>query len=180
MANNNLRNTIPSTLEECVEPGYTATKLHRWSERIEALGRIVFWILVVVGSIHTIAITAVNAEINEEMAASTAISTIVMWLIIVVVEYAICKISALSIDAMAVIAHNTMVSANVAVLEYKKANPSKPVEVAKRNKSSVVSSVINNDNLETIGWICTCGRENAADASICSCGKSARDIQMKI
>ena len=70
MANNNLRNTIPSTLEECVEPGYTATKLHRWSERIEALGRIVFWILVVVGSIHTIAITAVNAEINEEMAAS--------------------------------------------------------------------------------------------------------------
>ena len=178
MENNNLNNAIPRSLEECVEPGYTAINLHRWAERLDLLGRIFFWILISAGSVHTIAITAVNAELNEEMALSTFVFTVITWGIIVVVEYAIYKIAALSINAMAVIVHNTMISANVALFESYKSMPPVPDSGSKSNSNSLFAKARTDHSTGAKSWKCTCGRENAAYVSTCACGKSARENRM--
>lgn len=179
MAGDFQKNWTPKTLEECIEPGYTATRLHLWSGIIRKIGWIIFWILIAIGGILTIAETVIMADVDEDMAWYTFLTMAVKWGFIVVVEYFVFQIISLHINAMAVIAHNTMISANVAVLEYKISNSSFSVSGSEKNSNH--SSFLNsgkNKSTEAKGWKCTCGRENAIYVSTCVCGKSAREIRM--
>ena len=116
------KKSIPKNLNECTAPDSTVTNLHFWSERLENWGRIFFGILIIVGIISTIADTAMMAETSDDLVFPTLLTSAVKWGLYAFIEYCAYHALALLISALALITHNTMISANVALLESGKTN----------------------------------------------------------
>ena len=108
---------IPKNLEECTSPDLTATNLHHWSEKLENWGQILFIILIVIGIISTIIDTINMADINEDMAFATFLTSAITWALYAFIEYCTYHVLALLISALASITQNTIISANVALYE---------------------------------------------------------------
>lgn len=114
--------TVPKNLSECITPDATTTNLHHWAERLENWGKILFFILIVVGIITTITdtITVANSPV-EDSAVGTFISTAISWGLYAFIEYCAYHVLALLISALASITQNTIISANVALYDTAKA-----------------------------------------------------------
>jgi len=108
---------IPETLSECTSPDATASNLHDWSGKLENWGKILFVILIIIGIISTIVDTVNMADINEDMAFVTCITSAIIWALYAFIEYCAYHVLALLISALASITQNTIISANVALYE---------------------------------------------------------------
>ncbi len=108
---------IPKTLGECTQQDATAANLHYWAERLESWGKILFWVLIIIGFFSTITDTLAAADVNEDMAFVTCISTAISWALYAFIEYCAYHVLALLISSLALITQNTIISANVALYE---------------------------------------------------------------
>jgi hypothetical protein len=91
--------------------------LHAWAERLENWGQILFIILFILGIASTIMNTINVADVDEDMALVTCVTTFATWGIYVFIEYCAYHVLALLISALASITQNTIITANVALYE---------------------------------------------------------------
>lgn len=172
---------IPKNLSDCIKPDSTVVNLHTWAERLERLGKILFFVLVVVGFIASFMDASHAMQTNDYYNGGyendstawivTFITSVFSWALYAFIEYCVYHVLALLIDALASITKNTIVSANVALL-----TESRTEELRKENQDTSSAQ----ENLEQPAryttpsrWMCSCGQTNDASASVCrSCGKS--------
>lgn len=192
MFSGNNEKAIPQNLSECTKTNLTVVNLHDWSERLERWGKILFWILVGVGAIVSIAKAIETHEFRSEYSyelaelerlgtpvpttAEVFFTNALTWALYAFIEYCAYHVLALLISALASITQNTMISANVALYEANK----KGVQMNMPN-SNVVSG--NNANVNVVAnrytpapagmWACQrCGTHNKSSYGQCKhCGE---------
>ncbi|MBQ3541982.1 MAG: hypothetical protein IJA45_02530 [Oscillospiraceae bacterium] len=134
MFSGNDKKSIPNTLDECTRIDAVSNNLWIWSERLENWGRILFFLLVVIGIISTIAegvsthelLQELGKEIDpQELAAlgykipsvfDVVLVSLFMWGLYAFLEYCAYHVLALLIGALASITQNTIITANAALL----------------------------------------------------------------
>ena len=161
---------IPATLNECTREDATVNNLHIWATRLETLGKILFWILIVVGvafalveSIQTIEVvkgtyyqyTETKTTFNFEL----FLTSIAQTALYAFIEYCSFHVLALLISALATITQNTIISANVALYQ--------------AAKDSESNQELNQTAAPAGMWICKdCGAHNSLNYGQCKkCGK---------
>lgn len=119
MFSNKTEKQIPKTLNDCVKADATVANLHTWAERLERWGKFLFWILIVIGVISTIfdTIDARDRGIDEELFVGVILTSAMSWALYAFIEYCAYHVLALLVSALASITQNTIISANVALLE---------------------------------------------------------------
>ena len=174
---------IPKTLSECTSPDATASNLHYWSEKLENWGQILFVILIIIGIISTIVDTVNMADIDEDMAFATCITSAITWALYAFIEYCAYHVLALLISALASITQNTIISANVALYEASQ-NCASPVytqtAIGIDSSNPTVQSpkpnavqYVNHGPAPDGMWACkNCGTHNSLNYGQCKkCGK---------
>jgi len=157
---------MPKNLNECTAPDSTVTNLHFWSERLENWGRIFFGILIIVGIISTIADTAMMAETSDDLVFPTLLTSAVKWGLYAFIEYCAYHALALLISALALITHNTMISANVALLESSKTNDYVVEPKSETEETTLFEEVETNTHIKI--WNCSnCGAKNKESSKTC-------------
>lgn len=186
---------IPKTLTECTRIDPTVSNLHIWTERLEAFGKALFFILIAIGIISTIAegITVheylnemkkyVNyeellAEAGMEMPSvlDVVISSIIKWGLLAYLEYCAYHALALIISALASITQHTIISANIALYDaYQKQSISTPNTPTSSATTPPASHNRINRPLTSSPemWICkSCNTQNKIEYGQCKkCGK---------
>lgn len=164
---------IPKTLEECVQSDATVTNLHIWAERLESWGAVLCAVLIIIGVISTIIATVNMADVNEDLIFSTCLTSIITWGLYAFIEYCVYHVLALLISALASITQNTIISANVALLNADQ-NPETPrapeqAPSAEPQRTSLYASA----EQQSPRWFCThCGASNKGSNTFCEmCGK---------
>ena len=172
---------IPKTLSECTSPDATASNLHYWSEKLENWGQILFVILIIIGIISTIVDTVNMADINEDMAFATCITSAITWALYAFIEYCAYHVLALLISALASITQNTIISANVALYEASKNCTDSTPQPAATQHTPIFSDKNTDSYSQTVNrttapdgmWACkNCGTHNSLNYGQCKkCGK---------
>ena len=114
---------IPKSLAECHQPDATATNLHFWAERLERWGQRLFIVLIIAGIISTVLDTMAMIDVNDDMVLSVFITSAITWALYAFIEYCTYHVLALLISALASITQSTIISANVALYEAAKNDP---------------------------------------------------------
>lgn len=175
MFSQNYKKQIPKTLEECSQPDDTAFNLHFWAERLEAWGKFLFILIIIVGIIATINLAIDTDEDNVAMICVTSAITWAFWAFI---EYCSYHILALIIYALGSITENTNIAANVALYTAAKEKgntqpssddehtSSKSTYSTQRKSSAKAPDITFN---APAGYrICkNCGRQNTQDRKTC-------------
>ena len=169
---------IPKTLSECTRSDATVDNLHAWAERLENWGAIFFVVLIIVGIISTVVETIQVADVNEDMAFSTFLTSAITWGVYAFIEYCAFHVLALLISALACITQNTMISADVALYEAAKnapageKAPSAP-SVPKQPNADVISKMASKTQSSGAMWECKyCLSYNKHEANFCKeCGQ---------
>ena len=168
---------IPKTLAECTQRDATVTNLHIWAERLESWGQILFVILIIIGIISTITDTVTMADIDEDMAFMTCITSAITWGIYAFIEYCAYHVLALLISALASITQNTIISANVALYEASgntyAENSSQPTTSNSTTTAKPIHTLGVRSTLVADKWICAhCKTSNSTNYSQCKkCGQ---------
>ena len=139
---------IPKTLRECVREDGTVNNLHLWAERLEDWGRILFFVLIIVGIIVTFANARETSKLLDEVydkvspaelaAAGVEIPSVFdvvindlwTWGLYAFLEYCAYHVLALLVSALALITQNTIISADVALYESNRHNGNSEAGVA--------------------------------------------------
>ncbi len=129
---------IPASLNECTQEDATVTNLHTWAQRLENWGRILFWALIIIGTIVTLVRTIEAYELLEDLGTSVDLnklaasgieiptvsdvflSNLFRWGLYAFLEYCAYHALALLISALASITQHTIISANIALYEASK------------------------------------------------------------
>ena len=187
MFSNQAEKTIPSSLSECTRSNATADNLHLWSERLEAWGKVLFWILIVYGIVTTIFSSRIlEGVILEEYSLinyTLLITSIIETVLYSFLEYCAYHVLALLISSLALITQNAIISANVSLYQASKkcsdSNPDfleevpKVTAIFKDSESDSFYQEINQPNTPMDMWTCKkCGTKNKANYGQCKkCGK---------
>lgn len=119
MFSGNEKREIPTELSQCTQASPVASNLWLWAKRLETLGKVLFWIIILIGVIETgvliIKANAVGTE-NDELLDLT-FSQIVKYSLSAFIEYCSYHVLALLIGSLASIVQNSKISADVALLE---------------------------------------------------------------
>lgn len=127
-SNKNPNRKIPNNLNDCVTPDETSTLLRIWAERVEAFGKIIFYILIAVAILDTCSVafqiyvseTFVNYFIGSEPSDFIALPVIKAFcknIILVFLEYCIYSISKVLLTAVADIVENSHITTNLALFK---------------------------------------------------------------
>ena len=126
MFSGNTEKRIPKNMEECIKPDSVSSNLWVWCERLEVLGKVLFWIIIVLG-LFTAITTAISTdeivsgsyykytERKTSFDIVVFITLIIEVLIYAFIEYCVYHVLALLIGALASIVQNTKVTANLAL-----------------------------------------------------------------
>ena len=117
MFSNKTEKKIPKTLNDCVKPDATVANLHTWAERLESWGKFLFKALIVIGIISTIFDAVEVSDVDEELILGAIITSATSWALYAFIEYCAYHVLALLVSALASITQNSIISANVALLE---------------------------------------------------------------
>ena len=130
MFSGHIKKQIPKNMEDCIKPDSVSTNLWVWCERLEKLGKFLFWILLIGGLILSISSSIVEKEVivreatywsDAETEVRTTfdfelfISLLLDTVLYAFLEYCAYHIIALLIGALASIVQNAEISANVAL-----------------------------------------------------------------
>ena len=63
MFSGNVQKEIPKSLGDCIKPDSVSSNLWVWCERLEKLGEILFWLLIIGGLIFSIGASIVEKEV---------------------------------------------------------------------------------------------------------------------
>ena len=173
---------IPTSLNECTQEDATVSNLHTWAKRLENWGQILFVILIIIGIISTIAETINMADINEDMAFMTCITSAITWGLYAFIEYCAYHVLALLISALASITQNAIISANVALYQAAKSTDDiqelnqdhpAPNNIFSNDRTDSYSQTINRTVAPDGMWVCkNCGTNNSLNYGQCKkCGK---------
>ena len=201
--------TVPKTLDECIQIDPVSQNLWTWAERLETWGKILFFIIIFAGIITTIVTGVETAEyletvehlkydyydnevIKQPSVFDVVVASMLEWALYAFLEYITYHALALLMGALASITQNSVISANVAMLDAStniripKSSPSNNEEDIKRDAPSIssvkqqVSQIpVKEKSFDDGSWICTCGRRNASYISSCACGKSKHDMKFQ-
>lgn len=184
---------IPKTLSECTSPDATASNLHIWSERLERLGKILFWLLIILGTLFAILSSVETVEVPGYYYSKSKttfhfeifLSSMLQIGIYAFIEYCAYHVLALLISALACITQNTIISANVALYTAAMdiphpetvqsttptSAPKAPVFMDK--KTDTFSQSSDSTTLPNSTWVCKdCGANNSSNYGQCKkCGK---------
>ena len=185
MFSGNTTKTVPKTLNECIQIDAVSENLWIWSERLERWGRILFYVLIIVGIIATCVTASETQELLDEVyndvspfelaqagieipsVSDVVIDSLWKWGLYAFLEYCAYHVLALLIGALASITQNTIISANIAVFQ---ANASAPAAATSQptNTPLGVRTIIEDDK-----WICGhCKATNSMNYSQCKkCGQ---------
>ena len=170
MFSGKVKKPVPQSLAACTTPDPTPTNLHIWSERLETWGRVIFFLLVTVGAIVSFmsAFGAAAASYKSEGSAfmGTFILSALSFALAAFIGYCTFHILALLLSALACIAQNTIISANVALFSaYREFGADDSI------LEEVPEALA--EETQTSDWVCkSCGQHNKKTASFCvACGK---------
>lgn len=190
---------VPKTLNECIKPDGVSTDLWKWAERLERFGAIIFYSIIILGSIIAIAI-GVNvykgySVIDEDEAILMSFLSIVIsvfaFAISAFVEYCIYHSVALLIGALASIVQNTNISANLSLYGIKGKSGDKFSEpITKDKKAEKTESTSKSGDpitgvkleivpthIEENSKMClVCCRSVPIDQKVCVCGSEEFDV----
>lgn len=173
MFSNKTDKRIPKTLNDCIVPDATVANLHFWAERLENWGNFLFRALIVIGIISTIMEAVAAGDIDEALIFPTILTSAASWALYAFIEYCAYHVLALLISALASITQNTIISANVALLEASQHHKStEPEKDTLPEKDALL--------LANGGWKCSCGRVNASYVSTCACQRSRNEIAARL
>ncbi len=195
MFSGNNETQIPKNLSECTKTNATVSNLHRWSERLEKWGKILFWIIVVLGIFVTIAEMIETQKLRQayrdmmeqyiELPSEWEVffNKLLTWAFYAFFEYCAYHVLALLISALASITQNTIISANVALY---KASQNCTGPTSTQPTAGIVSSnstvqspkpnavqYVNHGPAPDGMWTCqNCGTHNSLNYGQCKkCGK---------
>ena len=201
MFSGNTTKTAPKTFDECIRIDAVSENLWTWSERLERLGKILFFILIIVGIIATCATAIETQELLDEIynyssrvelakagievpsVFDVVVSSLWKWGLYAFLEYCAYHILALLIGALASITQNTIISANIALY---KASQNRTTPVSTQTSAGIVSSnpsvqvpkpnavqYVNHGPTPVGMWTCkNCGTHNSLNYGQCKkCGK---------
>lgn len=134
MFSGNVEKKIPRDLKSCYKTDNVTRNLWVWCERLEKWGKILFWVLIVIGIIDTIIagveahqfIQEIGAETIEEIREASAelgieiptvfealVNNILIWTLYAFLEYCAYHVLALLIGSLATIVQHTKITANI-------------------------------------------------------------------
>ena len=119
MFSGNKEREIPKSLLDCTRTNKTVDNLHSSAESWESFGKVFGVIIAIVGLIVA-CFTVANTDEGEGESAAVFIVTMGQWLLYASLTYLVSHAVALLISALASITQNTMISANVALLQASK------------------------------------------------------------
>lgn len=171
---------VPKSLKECYATDNVSSNLWSWSYRLEIWGGRVLVILIIVGIISTIGEAIQLADIDEDLAFLSVVTSLITWGLYAFLEYCAYHVLSLVIASLATIVQNTRITANVALYNVAKEEGTLNEETAKstssaNNQSSGYSlSKLANERTNNSGsWVCKeCGTKNEGNNLSCKdCGK---------
>lgn len=134
MFSGNQEKKIPKSFKDCYKTDGITQNLWLWCERLEKWGKILFWILIVIGIVDTI-IAGINAhQLIEEIGAETVeeireasaemgieiptvfealVNNLLIWTLYSFLEYCAYHILALLVGSLATIVQHTKITANI-------------------------------------------------------------------
>ncbi|MBR5223524.1 MAG: hypothetical protein IKV81_05120 [Clostridia bacterium] len=142
MFSGNQEKKIPKDFKDCYKTDSITKNLWLWCERLEKWGKILFWILIVIGVIDTIMaginahqlIEEIGAETVEEIREASAelgieiptvfealVNNLLSWTLYSFLEYCAYHILALLIGSLASIVQHTKITANISLYNSAKA-----------------------------------------------------------
>lgn len=128
MFSNHTKKKIPQNISDCVKPSSVSTNLWIWCERIERLGKILFWGLIIFGVVFAIISSVTTEEVMRGGAYYSwtetdttfnfglFITSLLQFSVYAFIEYCSYHVLALLVGALASIVQNTDISANIALL----------------------------------------------------------------
>ena len=119
MFSGNEKREIPTGLSQCTQASPVASNLWLWAKRLETLGKVLFWIIILIGVIETgVLISAANdAKAESGELFDVLFSQIVKYSLSAFIEYCSYHVLALLVGSLASIVQNSKISADVALLE---------------------------------------------------------------
>lgn len=119
MFSGNEKKEIPTDLSQCVQGSPVASNLWVWAKRLETLGKVLFWLILIFGLIETAGMidTVKSTRAEEAQVFDLVFSQIVKYTFSAFIEYCAYHVLALLIGSLASIVQNSKVSADVALLE---------------------------------------------------------------
>lgn len=180
---NSSEKTIPKNLDECTQNSAVSNNLWSWAARIETWGKVLFWILVVVGLISSIADSIAFNEVTKHsyysgyytdekttLAWDVFFTEILEWALYAFIEYCTYHVLALLIGALASLVQNTKISADVALFCASKDCADSLENAEAAADTSAADSAAGSSGE---GWFCSkCGMKNSNTALYCpACGQ---------
>ncbi len=138
----NQEKKIPKSFKDCYKTDGITQNLWLWCERLEKWGKILFWILIVIGIVDTIIaginahqlIEQIGAETVEEIREASAemgieiptvfevlVTNLLSWTLYSFLEYCTYHILALLVSSLATIVQHTKITANITLYNSAKA-----------------------------------------------------------
>ncbi len=142
MFSGNQEKKIPKSFKDCYKTDGITQNLWLWCERLEKWGKILFWILIVIGIVDTIIaginahqlIEQIGAETVEEIREASAemgieiptvfealVNNLLSWTLYSFLEYCAYHILALLVGSLATIVQHTKITANITLYNSAKA-----------------------------------------------------------
>ena len=142
MFSGNQEKKIPKSFKDCYKADGITQNLWLWCERLEKWGKILFWILIVIGIVDTIIagnnahqlIEQIGAETVEEIREASAemsieiptvfeavVNNLLSWTLYSFLEYCAYHILALLVGSLATIVQHTKITANITLYNSAKA-----------------------------------------------------------
>ena len=126
MFSGNREKKIPINFKKCYETDNVAKNLWVWCERLETLGKVLFWILIISGVILALTSSITTTEVTHgiyykytteetEFAVDIFISGLLSTTLYSFIEYCTYHILALLIGSLATIVQHTKISADIAL-----------------------------------------------------------------
>lgn len=201
MFSGNTTKTAPKTFDECIRINAVSENLWTWSERLEHWGKILFFILIIVGIIATYTTAIETQQLLDEVYNQVSplelakagieipsvfdivVDNLLKWGLYAFLEYCSYHVLALLIGALASITQNTIISANVALY---KASQNWTSPTSTQTAAGIVSSnppvqssnanavqYVNHGSAPVGMWTCqNCGTHNSLNYGQCKkCGK---------
>ena len=142
MFSGNQEKKIPKSFKDCYKTDGITQNLWLWCERLEKWGKILFWILIIIGVIDTISaginahelIKQIGAETVEEIREASAemgieiptvfealVNNLLIWTLYSFLEYCAYHVLALLVGSLATIVQHTKITANITLYNSAKA-----------------------------------------------------------
>lgn len=194
MFSGNQEKRIPTSFKDCYKTDAITQNLWVWCERLEKLGKMLFWALIIIGIINTITsaidshqfLNQIGADTIEEIRKESAklgieiptvfetlVHNLLLWTFYAILEYCAYHVLALLVSSLASIVQHNRISANISL--YKAAKDENINDDYEEEKAIAQNQDIKKDTDLRFVDCQKCGGENAHSQMFCQhCGASLK------